>query len=604
MPDTSITCSPCCTPSAIGCRRTCAARASRRSIHYPIPIPRQPALRRVRPARCPIADRVCDELVSLPLHPALSRSTQARHVAAAVHAFVPVTTADGRTPEARWRSRSSRRSSSASFPGRSLFRLPGARRARRARRLARRRARCSGPSSSASLVADASSLVLASLGRYHFERAARRSTRIACRLSSRCRGRRRLAYRGTAKRLDGIRAFLPLLIVALGVVAVLPTRRSTSSGGKDPGTYINEGIQIAQRGAPGRRRPGRRHRAAPFRDLFFPSHERRRYYGLRFMGFFIQDPRAGHGRRPVSAPVSRVDCDRLRPERAERRAAGRRRVDASSASLGVYFLGRAAVRTRAGAAAAARCSPSTSSSSGSRAIPNAEVVMHGAALRGAARLRARARRRRPVLRRRRGRAARCCSCSCAFDAVLAIGGRRRGGRCSRRLARPPDRRVRSGSSLVPRRRARRAGTYATRCGLRRGTRCSFTRNQAASSTARAARGGRARGGLARPGRHAPSRPRSGTRDSRWRMASRSWSRSGSTPSSSARPAGTLAPHDADGAADVRLVRRASRSLALLAIAGRRRRAACSGATRRSSRPRAPSRCSSSTRSASSRSTSG
>jgi dTDP-4-amino-4,6-dideoxygalactose transaminase len=41
-------------------------------IHYPVPIPRQPALAAVQPADCPIAARICDEVLSLPLNPALA----------------------------------------------------------------------------------------------------------------------------------------------------------------------------------------------------------------------------------------------------------------------------------------------------------------------------------------------------------------------------------------------------------------------------------------------------------------------------------------------------------------------------------------------------
>jgi len=40
-------------------------------IHYPIPIPRQPALASEQPADCPVADRICREIFSLPLYPAL-----------------------------------------------------------------------------------------------------------------------------------------------------------------------------------------------------------------------------------------------------------------------------------------------------------------------------------------------------------------------------------------------------------------------------------------------------------------------------------------------------------------------------------------------------
>ena len=41
-------------------------------IHYPIPIPRQPAVASTRPADCPLAAQACGEVLSLPLHPALS----------------------------------------------------------------------------------------------------------------------------------------------------------------------------------------------------------------------------------------------------------------------------------------------------------------------------------------------------------------------------------------------------------------------------------------------------------------------------------------------------------------------------------------------------
>jgi dTDP-3-amino-3,4,6-trideoxy-alpha-D-glucose transaminase len=40
-------------------------------IHYPVAIPRQPALAGEAPAHCPVAERVCHEVMSLPLYPAL-----------------------------------------------------------------------------------------------------------------------------------------------------------------------------------------------------------------------------------------------------------------------------------------------------------------------------------------------------------------------------------------------------------------------------------------------------------------------------------------------------------------------------------------------------
>jgi UDP-N-acetyl-3-dehydro-alpha-D-glucosamine 3-aminotranferase len=47
-------------------------------VHYPVPLPRQPALASARPAECPIADRVCAEVMSLPMYPALSDEDVAR----------------------------------------------------------------------------------------------------------------------------------------------------------------------------------------------------------------------------------------------------------------------------------------------------------------------------------------------------------------------------------------------------------------------------------------------------------------------------------------------------------------------------------------------
>lgn len=61
------------------------ARGVETLIHYPVPITRQPAVASEQPARCPVADRVCGQVLSLPLHPGLS--TQAiDEVAAALQA--------------------------------------------------------------------------------------------------------------------------------------------------------------------------------------------------------------------------------------------------------------------------------------------------------------------------------------------------------------------------------------------------------------------------------------------------------------------------------------------------------------------------------------
>jgi dTDP-4-amino-4,6-dideoxygalactose transaminase len=41
-------------------------------VHYPVPMPRQPAFAAENPTQCPVADRVCEQVFSLPLHPQLS----------------------------------------------------------------------------------------------------------------------------------------------------------------------------------------------------------------------------------------------------------------------------------------------------------------------------------------------------------------------------------------------------------------------------------------------------------------------------------------------------------------------------------------------------
>jgi dTDP-4-amino-4,6-dideoxygalactose transaminase len=64
------------------------ARAIETLIHYPVPIPRQPAVQSTNPAMCAVADRVCGEVVSLPMYPGLAE-TQISAVSEAAAAFLP-----------------------------------------------------------------------------------------------------------------------------------------------------------------------------------------------------------------------------------------------------------------------------------------------------------------------------------------------------------------------------------------------------------------------------------------------------------------------------------------------------------------------------------
>ena len=51
-------------------------------IHYPVPIPRQPAISTAAPGECPVADRVCAEVLSLPMYPSLADASMARVIEA------------------------------------------------------------------------------------------------------------------------------------------------------------------------------------------------------------------------------------------------------------------------------------------------------------------------------------------------------------------------------------------------------------------------------------------------------------------------------------------------------------------------------------------
>jgi dTDP-3-amino-3,4,6-trideoxy-alpha-D-glucose transaminase len=62
------------------------ARGIETLIHYPIPLPRQPAFASVRPEACPIADAACGEILSLPFYPDLADDL-AGAVADAVRSF-------------------------------------------------------------------------------------------------------------------------------------------------------------------------------------------------------------------------------------------------------------------------------------------------------------------------------------------------------------------------------------------------------------------------------------------------------------------------------------------------------------------------------------
>jgi dTDP-4-amino-4,6-dideoxygalactose transaminase len=58
-------------PPRAALQASLAASGIETLIHYPRPIPKQPALAATRPGACPVAERACADVLSLPLHPGL-----------------------------------------------------------------------------------------------------------------------------------------------------------------------------------------------------------------------------------------------------------------------------------------------------------------------------------------------------------------------------------------------------------------------------------------------------------------------------------------------------------------------------------------------------
>jgi dTDP-4-amino-4,6-dideoxygalactose transaminase len=74
---------PVLAPDRLALQAHLGGRGIETFIHYPVPIPRQPALATVEPRQCPVADRICAEVLSLPMYPALTDADIAAVVDAA-----------------------------------------------------------------------------------------------------------------------------------------------------------------------------------------------------------------------------------------------------------------------------------------------------------------------------------------------------------------------------------------------------------------------------------------------------------------------------------------------------------------------------------------
>ena len=170
----------------------------------------------------------------------------------------------------------------------------------------------------------------------------------------------------------GIGLVFPAALVLLGAWLFFPPAEYVI-GGKDPGGYMNEGIQIAQRGTFTYRDPVVASVPEFARDLFFPSHQRPDYYGLRFMGFFIRDPETGLvvGQFPHLFPASIAIAYGIDGLTGARRATG---VWAVLGLLAVYFAGARLVGRAAAFGGAGLLALNVVQVWFAR-YPNAEIVM-------------------------------------------------------------------------------------------------------------------------------------------------------------------------------------------------------------------------------------
>ncbi len=255
------------------------------------------------------------------------------------------------------------------LPGAALFRVPWLDRDRRAALDAEERGFWAVILSLA--VSLSAVLALASVHRYSF----RNLVLVDLAAAAVCvvLSRRQLRLGPAARRVTWTAA-VPVLLIVLGLLRFFPPAEYVI-GGKDPGVYMNEGIQIAQRGGLIIRDPVVA-AVPPFaRPLFFPSYGQTTYESLRFMGFFISDLDTGRvvGQFPHLFPASIAVGYGVDGLTGARRTAG---VWAVLGLLAVYFAGVRLIGRTAAAAAAALLGLNIIQVWFAR-YPNTEVVMQG-----------------------------------------------------------------------------------------------------------------------------------------------------------------------------------------------------------------------------------
>jgi hypothetical protein len=130
--------------------------------------------------------------------------------------------------------------------------------------------------------------VLAAAGKYSLPHLVWASIGVVVAIAAVWRGR--LLY--TRASPPGASLVAPAVLIAL-TVWLYPPPSEYVLGGKDPGVYMNAGIQIAQRGGLVTVDETVASLPPEARPLFFPQYLGQPYYSPRFMGFFVLDPDRG-----------------------------------------------------------------------------------------------------------------------------------------------------------------------------------------------------------------------------------------------------------------------------------------------------------------------
>ena len=173
-------------------------------------------------------------------------------------------------------------------PGAVVFRLPIAQRERRASLLPEERLFWSIVLSLA--LSSVVGFCLAAAGWYRFERLLLVNAVLSAVFIAATRTKLRLPSAAPPGWSAALAAGLTALAAAI-IFSVPPAEYVM--GGKDPGTYFNEGIQIAQRGTLTITDPLVAAMPPELRDLYMPDRGFETYDGSRFMGFYLVDADEG-----------------------------------------------------------------------------------------------------------------------------------------------------------------------------------------------------------------------------------------------------------------------------------------------------------------------